>query len=106
MSINIYIPGLVPSSDIGLRVYYLNNIIQQWSGVGFQDTYSFKDTTNNILAQMCSLLITDLDSQEAKNLYDDNIDIIELYKGNAYEEWKASIRDIYTPPPKFTPQPS
>lgn len=101
MNVNINIPGLNPSGDVGLRISYLNNILIQWQNIGFVDSYDFSQTTNNLLGQMVAFLLNDVDSPDAKTLYDINIDTIELKKSQAYEQWEQSILNIYLNPGKF-----
>lgn len=101
MNVNINIPGLSQYSEMGIRVNYLNNCIQQWNNLGFNDSHNYSESANNLLAQMVALLIIDVESPEAKTLYNNNINAIETNKTNAFEEWEASIRDVYINPGPF-----
>lgn len=101
MNVNINIPGLSSSSEMGMRILYLNNIIIQWQNIGFTDSHNYASSTNNLLGQMVAFLLNDLESPDAKTLYDININDIETKKTSAFEEWELSIKDIYTAPPPF-----
>ena len=103
---NVQIPLSVdPSSQLGLNLNFLQSIRGQWLNIGPSTSdHGFVNEANSCLGDMVSHILNN-DEQQAKNIYDAEIDTIKQNRINAFYDWEISIRDSINDAGKFTPVP-